>query len=101
MGLFIGVLSAIIFLLVLRTAVAIKEPKHLSGLIAQLVALASFSLGGSWLATELLKTVDRSDFLGPYLLTFTVTFFTICSKGLYLAMVKFGNQIRTEESTQQ
>lgn len=97
-GVFIGILSAFIFLLVLRTALHTQGLKHLAGIVAQLITLASFSLGGSWLAAGLFETVDRHEFVGPYLLAFTVAFFAISFKGLYRAMVKLGNQIGVEES---
>lgn len=96
-GLFIGVLSGIIFLLILRTGFEGTGLKHVTALIGELTALASFSLGGTWLAKGALEDVHRADFLAPYVLSFAAMFFVIAAKSLYRAVTKLGNQIGQQE----
>lgn len=96
-GLFIGTLSGIIFLLILRTGFKGEGLKTVTTLIGELTALASFSLGGPWFAKGLLEDMHRADFLGPYLLSFAATFFTIAAKSLYRAVIRLGNEIGQKE----
>ena len=97
-GLFIGVLSGFIFLLILRTGFEGSGIKYVTALIGELTALATFSLGGTWLASGVLTDIEP-EFLTPYILSFAITFFTISAKSLYRAVVKIGNQIGLEENT--
>jgi hypothetical protein len=96
-GLFIGTLSGISFLLILRTAFEGKGIKHVTALIGEIAALASFSLGGKWLADGSLEEMQRTGLLGPYLLSFITTFFIIAAKSLYRTVVRLGNQIGQQE----
>lgn len=100
LGVFVGVLSGIILLLILRTGVKGTGLKHISALIAELTALATFSLGGSWFAKGILKGVQSDDLLSSYILAFAVTFLVLTSRGLYLAIVKLGNQIGEQEKVE-
>jgi len=96
-GLFIGALSGIIFLLILRTGFEGTGLKHVTALIGELTALASFSLGGTWLAKGALEEVHRDDFLPLYVLSFSAMFFVIAARSLYRAVIKLGNQIGQQE----
>ena len=97
-GLFIGVLSGIIFLLILRTGFEGTGLKYIAALIGELTALATFSLGGTWFASGVLTGID-SNFLTPYILSFAISFFVISAKSLYRAVVRIGNQIGIQENT--
>jgi hypothetical protein len=100
-GVFVGVLSGVIFLLILRTGFEGTGLKHATALIGELTALASFSLGGSWLAKGVLKDVGQADFLSPYILAFAVTFFVIIAKSLVRAVITIGNQIGQQKEAKQ
>lgn len=97
-GFFIGTLSGIMFLLILRTGFEGTGLKHITALIGELTALATFSLGGTWLAKGVLKGVDP-DFMAPYILSFAITFFVISARSLYRTVVKIGNQIGELENS--
>lgn len=97
LGAFVGVISGIIFMLILRTGFQGTGLKHVSALIGELTALATFSLGGSWFAKGILQGAASDDLLGPYILAFAATFFLLTSKNLYRATVRLGNQIGEQE----
>jgi hypothetical protein len=96
-GLFIGALSGLIFLFILKTGFKETSLKHITAIIGELTALASFSLGGSWFAKGILKNVSGTDILAPYILSFAIMFFAIAARALYRAVIILGNQIGQAE----
>lgn len=93
LGIFVGILSGVIFLLILQTAFKGTGIRHATALIAELTGLATFSLGGSWFADGILAGAAPGALLHPYMLAFSLTFFVVTARGLYFAVVKFGNDI--------
>jgi hypothetical protein len=96
LGIFVGALSGTMFLLIVKTGFeSTGSIKHLTAVIGELVGLASFALGGTWLAKGILKGVDvgQMDFLSHYIISFAATFLLIVSWCLFKVVIKIGNEI--------
>ena len=76
LGFLIGIISGIVFLLLLKTALSApdKGPSSIMTLTAELLAMPTFWFGGPWLTTKLLEPVEMQDLLNPYVGSLAVTF---------------------------
>lgn len=96
-GVVIGVLAGVMFLVILETAFKGSGIKHMTAVIAELAALATFSFGGSWLTKGLLKNVAGSDILPSYLCSFAVTFLFVIGRRLFQVAITMGNESAKRE----
>lgn len=93
LGAFVGALSGFLFLLILRAGFQSVGIKQVSAILAELAALVSFALGGSWFAnSSMLKGAEPTDILSLYMLSFAVVFFAVVAMPFYRLVVRFGNQ---------
>jgi len=76
LGLLIGVISGIVFLLLLKTAVGTvsKGAPAILTLTSELLAIPAFWFGGPWFTTKLLSLVPLPDLINPYVVSLAVTF---------------------------
>ena len=79
LGFLIGIISGIVFLLLLNTAVITsdKSASFILTLTAELFAIPTFWFGGPWLTTQLLKLVPLQELINPYVASLAVIFSVI------------------------
>lgn len=79
LGLLIGAITGTVFLLLLRSArLPTTATQKLITLTAELLAIPTFMLGGPWLSTKILQPIPISEFINPYLISLSFSFFIFC-----------------------
>ncbi len=76
LGILIGIISGIVFLLLLKTADRLTkgDAKAILAFTAELLAIPTFMLGGPWITGSLLQVVPLPDLINPYLNSLVITF---------------------------
>jgi hypothetical protein len=74
-GLLIGAVTGVVFLLLLKTADrASEQGASVLKVTAEILAIPTFWFGGPWLTTTLLKGVPTDQFLSPYVISLVAVF---------------------------
>ena len=83
-GLFIGVICGLAVLLLIRTATASRATvKATVAEISQLLALPTFSFGGPWATSALLRSVNLDAMLPSYTVSLSVSFAVVAGVPLF------------------
>ena len=78
MGLLIGVVSGITFLLLMDTAfTGRRNVQSVMKIVAQLLAVPFFWFGGPWVTTAVMKSVNLATIFTAYIYSLAVTFLLI------------------------
>ena len=74
-GLLIGAVTGVVFLLLLKTADrASEQGTSVLTVTTEILAIPTFWFGGPWLTTNLLQLVKKDDFINPYLISLVAVF---------------------------
>jgi hypothetical protein len=74
-GLLIGLVTGIVFLLLLKTAdQASEQGMSVLKVTTEILAIPTFWFGGPWFTTGLLKLVEMDKFINPYLVSLVAVF---------------------------
>jgi len=90
-GLLIGVISGVVFLLLVRTAWS--SQKAVWKVIAQLIAIPGFWFGGPWVTTTLFEQVDLASMLPYYASTLAVVFGLISFRVLLRIIAQIAREV--------
>jgi hypothetical protein len=94
LGILIGVISAVIFnLLVLSAWKSRADKKALAKIFVELIAIPTFWFGGSWAASAFLKDVDMTKVLPEYITSLAVVFGLLSLPGLYKIIFNLAREI--------
>ncbi len=79
LGVLIGVLSLVPFILLVQTGHRLIKNEEVSmsnlgKVIGQLLAMPTFWFGGPWLSSKMIATLDWQDLTEPYILALALTF---------------------------
>jgi len=79
LGVLIGLVSGIVFLLLLKTAVGNPDRgiASLAKITGQILAIPTFWFGGPWLTGSVLKAVVLSEVINPYVVSLALVFAAI------------------------
>ena len=94
-GLLIGIITGMVALVLLRTArtAAIKDTNNRITLVTQILAISTFWFGGPWVATSLLKLLDLSEIITPYIVTVAFVFMIIIAYPLCRWILQLGKEL--------
>jgi hypothetical protein len=94
-GLLIGVIGGTVFLLLLRTADLRKTVAEMVTLTGEILAVPAFMGGGTWAGTSLLKSSISADFLNPYLIAMSLSFFLFCGYPAFRWVRRLADELGT------
>lgn len=92
-GLLIGVIGGTVFLLLLRSANLPKTVAETVTLTTEILAIPAFMGGGTWAGTSLLKSIASADFLNPYIISLSLSFFLFCSYPAFRWVRKLADEL--------
>ena len=95
-GFLIGLISGLVSIILLGIAVAatVSNVAAVSALIAELLAMPTFWLGGPWMSTAVFKLVELDQIFLPYLISLAITFIAIVIYPTIIIIAKFGEKFK-------
>ena len=98
LGVLIGLVSGLAFMLLLRTALSGKlEFKASMAIVGELLAIPTFWFGGSWVTASLLQGLNVAEILPTYMVALAVVFSAIAIYPLSRLVIRLGNGIGAME----
>jgi hypothetical protein len=98
LGLLIGVITGTAFLLLVLTA-KFTDAKAIISVVAEILAIPTFWLGGPWLTTTLMQQVDLNLILPSYLASLACTFLAAALYPLVRLVIRTGNAMANAGGT--
>jgi hypothetical protein len=92
-GLLIGVFGGTVFLLLLRSANLPKTVAETVTLTTEILAIPAFMGGGTWAGTTFWKSIASADFLNPYVISLSRSFFLFCSYPAFRWVKKLADEL--------
>lgn len=98
LGVLIGIVTGIVFLLLLRTANRLsgKPVPTIMTLTTELLAIPTFWFAGPWVTSGLLELVPLGDLINPYIVSLAATFVVILIYPAFRWIVQLAEELGTE-----